>query len=92
MARVVTHSNSPAASGSANKKRKGDMTSFVLQGNQQRKLKKLFAQIFYENKVQGLVKRLAGNGNQEAVIDELMRFVSRGYDNLDWAQAARERW
>ncbi|KAL0032935.1 hypothetical protein WJX77_007452 [Trebouxia sp. C0004] len=34
-ARVITHSDSPARS--ANKQHKGDMTSFVLQGNQKRK-------------------------------------------------------
>ncbi len=42
-----------------------------------------------QDRVQTLFKRLAGNGNQDAVIDELMQFTSAGFSNVTWANRAR---
>lgn len=42
-----------------------------------------------QNAVQSLLKRLAGDGNQEAVIDELMLFIDAGFANFDFANRVR---
>ncbi|DBA69470.1 TPA: hypothetical protein ACH3X2_012812 [Trebouxia sp. C0005] len=98
------------------KKRKS-IDNYFWSGPQQKRLKRLLAQILFENSssvsfsliecylcggslrphdqesVETLPKRLAGHGSQEAVIAELMQFISAGFAiaNADFAAAARAR-